>query len=132
MANYLPAAGVGSSVIIGSGALCADFWDWHGTVNVIPAPSFCGGSYQEFAVGKKTGIMTISGTWDLNVNPFALGIKLGSRQTVTLKIRDNIIASSSYCICSDWDVADDADGLCKYTVVFVGDFIFNDFSNTAA
>ncbi len=133
MASYLPQPGTTGSLTINNLTLCADSWEWDGAINLIKAPSFCGGGYMEFAVGKATNTMVVTGTWDGGFNPFSAGLKVGTQgNIVILKINALVFARSTNVIIVDWNIKDEADGVAYYTLTMSGDFIFNDFSNTPA
>ena len=87
----------------------------------------------EYGIGKKSNIVTFSGVWDLALNPFAQGIKLGQRMnSVTCLINNQVFARSTYVLVKNWFIQADADDLVRYRCTFFGDWVFNDFSNTAA
>jgi len=87
----------------------------------------------EFAIGKKTNTLTVEGTWDLAFNPFCNGIKTGTRQTVvTFKITNAVVATANYAIVVNWHITDTADDVCRYSLTLSGDWVYNDFCNTAA
>lgn len=133
MANsYFPAVGTTGTVILNNTTLCADEWDYRATTNWIPVPSFCGGNYMEFVAGKKTGVFSFSGTWDLGKNPFGLGFKNNAVVNFTFSVNNQVFAVESQVTIIDWHVHDEADGVCRYTCVLGGSFTFNDLSNTAA
>ncbi len=131
---YQPASGSLGSVVINLTALCADSWEWDGSVPLIPAPSFCSAPYMQYVPGLKSLTLTVTGTWDLALNPFSAGIKLGSTDnTVVVYINTPIpYATASNVIVVEWDITDEADGSCKYKLVLSGNWQFNDFSNTLA
>ncbi|SRR6266404_2578615 len=129
--TFTAAPGVLGSVQVGGVTLCASSWSTDESINVIPVPTFCGGYFNEQAFGKKSEVSTITGPWDLGVNPFSLGFKLGTRALFIFRI-NNVVTQASYLVISDWVVSDDSDGIASYVLTAVNDGTFNDFSNTAA
>lgn len=130
--TFNAASGIVASVQLGAYTLCADGWDWNDEMNLIPTPSFCGGRYMEYAAGKLTGNFSITGTYNLGQNPFLLGFKTGSVVVSIFRINNAVVASCLTTIVQKWNVHSEADGTTRYTVDLVGDWLFNDFSNTAA
>lgn len=133
-----PASGVDCSAAIDNIPIGAAVWTWSADANVIPTPSFFGGDYMEFAVGKSTNILTMAGTYNLNFNPFLNGLGVGSGgigsglHVVSLFINNLIVASSSNVIIKHWDIDADSDGVVSFNCIMYGDWVFNDFSNTPA
>ena len=130
--TYSPQTGITGSVQFGAYTYCASSWDWNDTANIIPAPSFCGGKYQEYALGKVSGTFSFSGTWDALANPFLRGLKVGQVSTAIFRINNSIVATASNAVVESWNVHDESDGLVSYTCTLIADFTFNDFSGTAA
>jgi len=130
--TYSPQTGITGSVQFGAYTYCASSWDWNGEINVIPAPSFCGGAYMEYANGKKSGTFSFAGTWDALANPFLRGLKLGQTSTAIFRINNSIVATAATAIVQSWNIHDESDGLVSFNCTLLADFVFLDFSNTAA
>lgn len=132
MASYLPASGVLGSMNFNNINLSAAVWNWHEEVNVIDAPSFTGAPYMEYAIGMARGVFEFSGTWNLNFNPHANGMKIGNRGTAIFRINGAIVARAADVIVQSWDVVDDSDGAATYVCRMVGDWQFYDFAGGPA
>lgn len=132
----LPQSGVDGDVVFGTGlaaiTLAADSWAWGGNTHVIPAPSFPGRQYMEFAVGKSSLILTFTGTWNALANPFASGLKQGGRGRAVFLINSVQFAIATDAIIQSWDVINVANATCSYKCTLIADWRFNDFSNTPA
>lgn len=132
----LPQSGVDGDVVFGTGpaaiTLAAADWAWMGEVNIIPAPSFPGRDFMEYAIGKKRCLLTFAGTWNALANPFSSGLKLGLRGRAVFLINSIQFAIATDAIVQSWDVVNMANGVCSYKCTLVADWRFNDFSNTTA
>lgn len=130
-AIYKPRSGVGGSAFVGGQTLSINHWDVSFQANIIDAPSFTSAPWVDHAVGLKRARITISGTWNDLQNPFSVGIKIGASVGCILGIA-GAVDSTFTALCESYDVTDDVDGLCEYTMVLVADYEFEDFSATLA
>jgi len=129
--SFLPASGTLGSVSIGNLLLVTDTYDWDVDENLIPQPRL-GTRNMEYCDGKVSGTIRLEGPWNLAVNPFGLGIKISSRNTLTLRITNVVVASTASTICKNWHITDHGDGQARYSFVAFCDGLITDFSGTPA
>ena len=136
MPTFNPASGTTGSVVVTVGAtnytLCLDYWEYDAKIKLIETPSFCGGEYMEFATGKKQAVWSFGGTWDLNQNPFSLGIKLGYNVSLRFYINNTLQIYSPYTFVTETNVRDDADEVVRLNYVAVPRTNWTDFSGGVA
>lgn len=127
MPSYLPISGRLGFVRVNGTTLSVDHFDQDITSNIIAAPSFTGSPYVEHTSGLKSTRITISGTWNglFNLNST---LKVGLQYTVILGITGTVESGDDDAWLESLHVSDDADGKAEFTMSFVGDWIFTDFS----
>lgn len=145
--SYISQSGVGGRAIWtgttgGATILALNEWHWHSECNVIDTPAFTGAvdathAYVDHAIGMRRGTCTLTGTWNLNFNPFQAAImQTGARGTLELDVnvflQPGTKSVSSDAIIRIWDVDDIADGLCSFVAELTLNYIYQDFSNAAA
>ncbi len=130
--SYLPLSGVGGRVNINNTLLAVDHWRVHWETNVIPSPSFTGGKWMEYCLGKTTGFANFSGTWDGTYNPNANQIKTGLLCAANFYLSPLISNTALEAIIQSFDVEDVADDKTYYTCNLIFNYSFYDFSGATA
>lgn len=128
---FVPTAGFAAAVQIGAHFLNSAFVETDININLHEAPCF-----QLWGVphspGLYRGTFRVSGIWDNDLNPFASGIDVGSRQAAIISVNDDVSAHFAAVICAEWTPSSDADGTSNYVGLFVIDGEFEDFSGDDA